>query len=543
MKKIVECVPNFSEGRDSDKVELIVKTIAAVPRVAVLDYTMDPDHNRSVVTFAGEPEAVVEAAVRAAAVAVELINLTAHAGEHPRLGALDVLPFTPIKGVTMEECVGLARRAGERVANELNIPVYLYGRAATRRERVDLANVRRGEFEALRHSIESDPERKPDFGPRRVHPTAGAMAVSARPPLIAFNVNLATENVEVAKKIARAVRASDGGLLNVKALGIELKSRRQTQVSMNLTDYEETPIFRVFEMVKSEAARYGAPIAGTEIVGLAPQAALNACCEFYLRIDNFSEDLILERRLQAELSKIEPGFEFEAPVAPRRPAPPSEVSAAVASETRASRWPLSPAPRPSVSPADGKPMDGAAAAADAGALAAALGKLVCNLMIDQRRSTEGEARGVLSQLDQLTADLRDASVEESEYRKQMTEALALPRETEAERLARAMALEQAAKNAVAAPLRIARTSMEVLELLNELTEISNPVAFADLTTGAQLAMTAMRGAAYAALSSLLMIGDEDFNRRQRNEIVGLISRGQERADQIEALFFNLYPKT
>src|SRR5215831_15767135 len=172
MKKIVECIPNFSEGRDRDKIELIVKTIKAVPRVAALDYSMDPDHNRSVITFAGEPDAVVEAAVRAAAVAMELINLNTHAGEHPRLGALDVLPFVPIKGVTMEECVEIARSAGERIANELGIPVYLYERAATRRDRVDLANIRRGEFEALRHSIESDPDRKPDFGSWRVHPTA-----------------------------------------------------------------------------------------------------------------------------------------------------------------------------------------------------------------------------------------------------------------------------------------------------------------------------------------------------------------------------------
>lgn len=526
MKKIVECIPNFSEGRDSHKVELIVRTIAAVPRVALLDYSMDPDHNRSVITFAGEPEAVVEAAIRAAAAAMELINLNTHVGEHPRLGALDVLPFVPIKGVTMEECAEIARGAGARIANELSIPIYLYEKAATRRDRIDLANVRRGEFEALRHSIENDPNRKPDFGARRVHPTAGAMAVGARAPLIAFNVNLATEDLAVAKKIAKAVRGSDGGLLNVKALGLELKSRRRTQVSMNLTDYEETPIFRAFEMVKREAARYGAPITGTEIVGLVPQAALNACGEFYLQIENFSDDLILERRLQAELSKIEPDFEYEDDVDERNPPPPVAL----------------PIDNVRNNVGDDVAQDGAAAAAKAGALAAALGKSVCNLMIDQRRSTEDEARGVIDQLAQLCADLREISAEESEGRKQLDEALALPRITEAERLARAMALEQAAKNAVAPPLRIARNSMEILELLNELSEVSSPTAIADLATGAQLAMTAMRGAAYTALSNLMMIGDEDFNRRQRDEIVGLITRGQERTDEIEALFFSLYPK-
>jgi glutamate formiminotransferase len=527
MKKIIECIPNFSEGHDSEKVELIVKTVAAVPGVAVLNYSMDSDHNRAVITFAGEPEAVVEAAVRAAAVAIELINLNTHGGEHPRLGALDVLPFVPIKGVTMEECVEIARSAGERIANELNIPVYLYEKAATRRDRIDLANVRRGEFEALRHSIESDPNRKPDFGLQRVHPTAGAMAVGARAPLIAFNVNLATNDLAVAGKIAKAVRASDGGLFNVKALGMELKSRNQTQVSMNLIDYEETPIFRAFEMVKREAARYGITITGSEIVGLVPQAALNACSEFYLQIENFSNDLILERRLQSELSKIEPDFEYESEVVEDAPSALSieNDGANVEDEIMAQAA-----------------MDGCGAAAIAGSLAATLGRLICNLMIDQKKSSEGEARGVLNQLDQLTSDLREASTEESKGRKQVAEALALPRDTEAARLARAMALEQATKNAVSAPLRIARNSMEVLELLNELTEIGNPIAFADVATGAQLAMTAMRGAAYVLLSNLMTINDEDFNRRQRAEITDLITRGRERSDEVEALFFSLYPR-
>jgi len=517
MKKIVECIPNFSEGRDRDKIELIARTITTVPRVVVLDYSMDADHNRSVITFAGEPEAVVEASVRAAAAAIELIDLNAHAGEHPRMGALDVLPFVPIKGLTMDECVVIARNAGERIANELDIPVYLYEKAATRRDRIDLANVRRGEFETLRDSIESDPDRKPDFGTRRIHPTAGAMAVSARLPLIAYNINLATDDLAVAKKIAKAVRGSDGGLLYAKALGFELKSRGQAQVSMNLVDYEMTPIFRAFEMVRREAARYGVAIAGSEIVGLIPQAALNACSEFYMQIENFSNDLILERRLQAELSKIEPGYEYEDEVV-------EQESPLVAL------------------PTDIPVMDSGSAAANAGALAAALGKLVCNLTISQKKSSEEEAQGVLDQLEQLNVDLRRASAEETEGRKQVADALALPRETDAERLARTMALEQATKNAVTAPLRIARNAMEVLELLNELTEIGNPTAFADVATGAQLAMTAMRGAAYNVLSNLLTINDEDFNRRQRAEITDLITRGQERTDEIEALFFRLYPR-
>jgi formiminotetrahydrofolate cyclodeaminase len=286
-------------------------------------------------------------------------------------------------------------------------------------------------------------------------------------------------------------------------------------------------------MVKREAARYGATIAGSEVVGLVPQAALNACSEFYLQIENFSDELILERRLQAELSKIEPDFEYESDVGARMPSPPGALFAgAVGART--------PSP-PGALFAGDVALDGGAAA-NAGALAAALGKLVCNLMINQKKSSEEDARSLLGQLDQLSADLRDASTEEFEGRKRLAEALALPRGVEAERLARAMALEQAAKNSAAPLLRIARNSMEILELLNELTEIANPIVFADVATGAQLAMTAMRGAAYTSLSNLMMISDEDFTRLRRAEITDLITRGQERTDEIEALFFRLYPK-
>jgi glutamate formiminotransferase/formiminotetrahydrofolate cyclodeaminase len=476
--------------------------------------------------------------VRAAATAIELIDLNRHDGEHPRMGALDVLPFVPIRGVTMEECVVIARHAGERIANELDIPVYLYEKAATRGDRVDLANVRRGEFEAIRDSIESDPDRKPDFGTRRIHPTAGAMAVGARLPLVAFNINLTTDDPSIAKKIAKAVRGSDGGLLYVKALAMELKSRGQAQVSMNLVNYELTPIHRAFEMVKREAARYGVAVAGSEIVGLIPQAALDACSEFYMQLENFSEDLILEKRLSAELSKIEPegGEEYEAEnrqKAERRgrlqlvKTEPQSTSFDAFVESLASGAPIP---------------DSGSVAAYVGALAAALGEMVCNLTISQKKSFEEEAISVLDQLGQLSAELRRAMKEEADSRRQVVDAIALPRETEADKLARAIALEQATKNAIAAPLRIAQNTMEVLELLSELTEIGNPSAFADLATGAQLAMTAMRGAAYNVLANLLTINDEDFNRRQRAEITDLITRGQERTDEIEALFFRLYPR-
>jgi glutamate formiminotransferase/formiminotetrahydrofolate cyclodeaminase len=538
MNKIVECVPNFSEGRDEAKIELIVKAIASTPDVFVLDREMDADHNRSVITFAGEPDAVVEAAFRAAATAVELIDVNQHEGQHPRIGALDVLPFIPIKGVTMDECVVLARHAGERIARDLRIPVYLYERAATRPDRVDLADVRRGEFEVLRKEIENNPDRKPDFGEAKMHPTAGAIAVGARPPLIAYNINLATEDLSIAKKIAKAVRGRDGGYQNVKALGLELKNRRQVQVSMNLVSYEETPIFRVFEAVKREAERYGVAIAGSEIVGLAPQAALNACSDFYLQIENFSENLILEHRLQTELAKL--GKAYDTPRRYDRETMHNRDTfldvSAVDSESPTLDSFAAEVAEGTLTP------DGGSAATYAGILAAALGEMVCNLTIGHKESVEAEVRGVLNQLDQLSEDLRLAMSEEEDARVRVLDAIALPRDSEAEKLARTIAIEDATKNAVAVPLRVAQSGLEVLEMLNVLSEIGNPTAFANLAVGAQLAMAAMRGAAYDALSQLLSINDEEFNRFRRAELSDLITRGQEIADEIEALFFRLYPR-
>jgi len=260
----------------------------------VLDVQSDADHNRTVVTFVGEPATVEEAAFRGIEKAAELIDMNLHRGEHPRLGAADVVPFVPIKNVTMEDCVAIARRLGERVGRELKIPVYLYERAATRPERQNLAEVRRGEYEGIKAEIATRPEREPDFGPRRVG-KAGATAIGARPPLIAFNVYLGTDDVEVAKAIARAVRHSSGGLRYVKALGLLVKGR--AQVSMNLTDYRQTPVHRVAEMIRREAERYGVSVVEGELIGLIPNEALVEAATFYLQLGNFSPDQILENRL------------------------------------------------------------------------------------------------------------------------------------------------------------------------------------------------------------------------------------------------------
>lgn len=305
VRRIVECIPNFSEGRRAEVIDQIVAAIKSIPGAVLLDRESDPNHNRSVVTFVAAPERVVDAAIAAAKKAAELIDLNKHTGEHPRMGSTDVIPFVPISGVTMDECVGLARICGERMSSELEIPVYLYEKAATRPERENLAAVRKGQFEGIRDDIANNEARRPDFGEPRVHPTAGITAVGARPPLIAYNVNLGTSDIEIANRIARAVRHQSGGLRYVKALGFELKDRGIVQVSMNMVNYEGTPLFRAFEMIKREAERYGVSIVGSEIVGLVPQRALNSVADFYLQLEKFSEEQILEHRLAAAMEEVE----------------------------------------------------------------------------------------------------------------------------------------------------------------------------------------------------------------------------------------------
>ena len=294
--KIVECVPNFSEGRDLKKIDRIVAPFRARAGVKLLDYSNDEDHNRLVVTLVGEPEALRDAVIEAIGVAVELIDLNHHQGQHPRMGAVDVVPFIPIKNVTMDEAVSLSREVGEKVAGLYHLPVFLYEKSATAPHRENLAAVRKGEFEGMAEKIKL-PEWQPDFGPADRHPTAGTVAIGARMPLVAYNINLSIDNLEIATKIARNIRHINGGLRYVKAMGVELKERNITQVSINMTDYTRTALYRAFELVRIEARRYGVTIIGSEIVGLVPMEALIDTASYYLGLENFSMQQVLESRI------------------------------------------------------------------------------------------------------------------------------------------------------------------------------------------------------------------------------------------------------
>ena len=303
MDRIIECVPNFSEGRNAKTIRRLVEAVESVEGALVLGTHVDADHNRSVVTFVAPPEQAVEAAVRAVGRAAELIDLRAHAGEHPRLGACDVLPFVPLRGVGIGDCVQLAHEAGRRIWGELRIPVYFYESAALRPERVNLADVRRGGYELLREQIATHPERAPDVGEPRLHPSAGATVVGVRPLLIAYNVTLKTSGLSAARRIAGAVRERGGGLLHLKALGFELKTRGVVQVSMNLTSYERTNLHHAFEAVRREAERLGVEVLGSEVVGLVPQAALDRAAAHFLQLENYSPDLVLENRIAAAMDR------------------------------------------------------------------------------------------------------------------------------------------------------------------------------------------------------------------------------------------------
>lgn len=289
MAKIVECVPNISEGRNTQIIEAVIDQVRAVKGVTLLDYSSDPSHNRTVITFIGNPEGVKEAAVGVAKKAAELIDLNKHQGEHPRMGAVDVIPFIPIKEVEMSECIAISKEVAKRVWEEAKMPVFLYEDSASAPHRVNLAQIRKGQFEGMAQKVKEE-EWEPDFGGRTIHPTAGVVAVGARMPLVAFNINLSTSDIEIASKIAKIIRRSSGGFDCVKALGVMLEERNIAQVSINMTNFHKTPLYRVLELTKAEAARYGVHVVGTEVIGLTPMQALIDSAEYYLQIENFDFD-------------------------------------------------------------------------------------------------------------------------------------------------------------------------------------------------------------------------------------------------------------
>lgn len=296
MPRIIECVPNFSEGKNLQVVEQIVDEIRKYPEVKLLDYSVDADHNRAVVTFVGEPEKVIDAAFNAAKKAAELIDMSQHEGGHPRMGATDVIPLVPISGVTIEECIKYSTMLGKRISEELGIPVYLYEETATRPERKNLSNIRKGEYEGFFEKINQD-EWKPDFGPAEMNPTSGVTAVGARNFLVAYNVELDTSDIEIANAIARKVRHISGGLRHVKAMGVMLEEKNRVQVSMNMVNFQKSALYTVFELIKIEAKRYGVNVVNSEIIGLLPMEALLDCAAYYLRLNDFSMDQVLERRV------------------------------------------------------------------------------------------------------------------------------------------------------------------------------------------------------------------------------------------------------
>lgn len=514
MRKIVECIPNFSEGRRAEVIDEIVAAIQSVKGAVLLDRESDSNHNRSVVTFVAPPEAAVDAAIAAAKKAAELIDLNTHAGEHPRMGATDVIPFVPIANVTMDECVKLAEACGERMFQELGIPVYLYEKAARRPERENLAAVRKGQFEGIREEIAGKESRRPDFGEAHVHPTAGITAVGARPPLIAYNVNLGTDNIEIANKIARAVRHLSGGLRYVKALGFALSDRGIVQVSMNMVNFEGTPLFRAFEMIRREAERYGVAIIGSEIVGLVPQKALNEATDFYLQLENFSDNQILEHRLAAALedqaANEEDSKDFT--LDDRL----GSFAEAVAANT--------PVP------------GGGSVAAHSGWLAASLGQMVCRLTIGKKRyaDVEGRVKEIQSQLQLTGARLRELIVEDARSFDAVMQAMKLPKESDAEKAARAEQIKEATRGAILVPLETARLALEVLRQLAELAEIGNQNALSDASVGAQLACTAVKGAFYNVLINLSSLDDKTEAEEFRRQIEALVKEATNTAEQVEA---------
>jgi len=503
MKRLIECVPNFSEGRDPAKVDAIVGAMSAIPGVYVLDREMDADHNRCVVTLAGEPDVVAEAALRGAGKAMELIDLNHHTGAHPRVGATDVVPFIPIEGVTVEDCVALARRVGQEIWSRYRIPVFFYEAAAVRPERVNLENIRRGQFEGLREEMKKNHDRQPDIGEPKVHPTAGVTVVGARKFLIAYNVNLNTPDIGIANKIAKAIRFSSGGLRYVKSMGVDLKARHLAQVSINLTDFEQTPMHRVYEMVKREAARYGVMPVGSEIVGLVPKKAIEMAADFFLQLENFSPSQVFENKLEAALLGV-----------PRDTAGKDGQYAALA------RPFLDVVAAPTATPGGGS------VSALVVALAAALGQMVAGLS-RKKKSQAAHVDKLSAELDSLrrTADdLASAIDRDAASFDGVMAAFKLPQSNPEEVQQRDAAIQSATKAASEVPLHVGAHAVALFEQLGQLKPIAAASMQSDLDVAQYMAAAGARGALANVEINLDGLTDSLYVTQMRATVADLRAR-------------------
>jgi len=498
MKRLIECVPNFSEGRDAAKVDALIHVMSSVPGVYVLDREMDADHNRCVITLAGEPDAVGEAAILGAGKGLELIDMTTHKGAHPRVGATDVVPFIPVDGVSIEDCVALARRVGNEIWKRYRIPIFFYEAAAIRPERVNLENVRRGQFEGLREELKKNHDRQPDIGEPKVHPTAGVTVVGARKFLIAYNVNLNTSDISIANKIARAIRFSNGGLRYVKSMGVELKARNLAQVSINLTDYEQTPMHRVYEMVKREAERYGVIPLGSEIVGLVPKKAIEMAADYFLQLENFSPAQVFENKLEAVLSGSAIG--------------PQEGNLA-----KLARPFLDAVAAPAATPGGGS------VSAFAGALAASLGQMVAGLS----RKKKSQARHVDKLSEHLDALRKEADAlaqaidrDAASYDSVMA-AFKLPQAAPGEVPIREEAIHRATKGASEVPLEVAERAVALFERLKQLEAIAAASMKSDLQVARLMASAGALGAIANVETNLDGLKDPAYVAGMRAKVAAL----------------------
>lgn len=499
--RLVECVPNFSEGRRPEVVAQIRDAIAAIEGIAVLDVSSDASHNRTVITFVAPIEKAVEAALAGIRTAASVIDLTKHSGEHPRMGAADVVPFIPLEGTTMEDCIVLARTLGERVGTELGIPVFLYERAASRPERENLADVRRGEFEGLREEIGKNPNRKPDYGPDKIHATAGATAIGARPFLVAYNVYLGDRsNVAVAKDVAKAVRGLSGGLRYVKGLGFEVDG--QAQVSMNLVDTEKTPLHRAFDMVKMEAAARGVSTTWSEIVGLVPERVLFEAAARHIQLRNFSPDMILEHKVRKAMQGGQSLSGFVSDVAAATPAP-----------------------------------GGGSVAAHAGALAAGLAQMVAGLTVGRKKyaAVEAEMKEAALKAAALVTLLSGLVERDAQSYAAVMNAYKLPNEPEDAAKARVRAIDDALIGAAQVPLETARACAEVAELAAVVAEKGNTNAVSDGGVAAILAEAACKGAVYNVRINVTSLSDRSRGEGLINEAKQVMARTAAATRQVESI--------